>query len=361
MRLLAVNPTGQSSGAETVLVRALTAAVSEGWDVTVACPQGPLGGRLDAHGLRRQPLPELKLPGGPRALAAPLLGARTLEAAVRLSALAASCDAVLVNGLMALPAVRLARLGAPAVWLAHDVVVRPDLWKVVRLGSGALRGAIAVSEAAAAPLRRLPMDVRVVHPGTSWPVEPRAAEYRPPFVVGCAGALTPWKGQDVLLDAVASTNRHDLVVEVAGAPFPKDAAYADRLRRRARQPDLAGRVRLLGLVPDVAGRMRRWAVAVSASTSPESVSLALLEAMSMGVPVVATDHGGPAELVGDAGVLVPPGDAKALGGAISDLVDDPAAWRRCHRAGPARVAAHFALDTQNAALLATLADMVRGA
>jgi glycosyltransferase involved in cell wall biosynthesis len=361
MRLLAVNPTAHGSGAETVLMRALAAACAQGWEVTVACPYGPLADRVEAHGWDHRPLPELKLPGGPRPLAAFVLGARMVRGAARLAAVAAGFDAVVVNGLMALPAVRLARIRVPVVWLVHDVVVRPDLWKLVRFGTGALRGAIAVSEAAAGPLRPLGVDVRVVHPGTSWPVEPRTGEPGPPFVVGCAGALTPWKGHDVLLEAVAVAPRDDFVVEIAGGPFAKDTGYADRLAARAREADLAGRVRLLGFVPDVAERMRSWSVAVSASVSPESVSLVVLEAMSIGVPVVATDHGGPAELLGDAGVLVPPGDPKALAAGICGLLDDTTMWRRCHRAGPARVAAHFNLDTQNTVLLTTLAAMVGAA
>jgi glycosyltransferase involved in cell wall biosynthesis len=151
-------------------------------------------------------------------------------------------------------------------------------------------------------------------------------------VVGCTALLTSWKGQDVLLEAVARLPGVEL--ELVGGSFPKDAEYVERLRARAAEPDLAGRVRLLGHVDDVLARVRTWRVGVSASVDPEAGPLSILEYMSAGVPTVATAHGGSLELVGDAGLLVPPGDAAALADAIARLVEDADLWRRCAAAGP---------------------------
>ena len=73
--------------------------------------------------------------------------------------------------------------------------------------------------------------------------------------------------------------------------------------------------------------MRRWQVGVSASVNPEASGLGVLEGMSLGVPQVATDHGGPREVLGQAGLLVPPRDAAQLAHAIARLLDDEAiAW-----------------------------------
>jgi glycosyltransferase involved in cell wall biosynthesis len=357
MRVLAVNPTGQSSGAETVLVRALTAALDRGWQVTVACPPGPLTDRLAAAAITTTPIPDLKRPGGSLPVAAARMLVASLTAAGRLTRLSRDADLVIVNGTMALPAVRLARLRAPAVWLVHDVIVHPGRLRLVRLAAGALGGAIAFAEPAAHALAGVDLKTELLDLGTPWPIEPAPDHVRPPFVVGCAGALTPWKGQDVLLEAVAGMDRTDVVVEIAGAPFPKDTSYAEQLHRRAEQPDLRGRVRFLGAVADLPARMRTWSVAVSSSVLPECSPLVLLEAMSLGVPSVATDHGGPKYLLGDAGVTVAPGDPGAMAKGISLLLDDAGRWQRCHRAGPAQVAAHHALDDQNARLLDALAAL----
>jgi glycosyltransferase involved in cell wall biosynthesis len=79
--------------------------------------------------------------------------------------------------------------------------------------------------------------------------------------------------------------------------------------------------------------------------------------MSIGVPVIGTDHGGTAEVVGEAGLLVPPGDSGALASAIERLVDDRALWRRCRAAGPRQIAAGLTLDAQLASLMSVLRDV----
>src|SRR5215210_402369 len=131
------------------------------------------------------------------------------------------------------------------------------------------------------------------------------------------------KGQDLLLEAVARLPRRDVIVELAGEAPPKDHVYAAALRRRAARTDLAGRVRFLDRVGDMTDRMRYWSVVALPSVAPEAAPLTLLEAMSLGVPVVATDHGGPAETVDGAGLLVAPRDPDAIAGALTRLLDDP--------------------------------------
>nr|MDP9020133.1 glycosyltransferase family 4 protein [Actinomycetota bacterium] len=134
MRLVAVSHTGQFSGAERVLVRALRAAVEEGWDVTCLSPDGPLATVLERAGVARRPLPELTLPPGPRLLAAVGLLVRWFRAVGPVRRASADADVVLANGLLALPVLRLDRTRArvPVAWLVHDVVVRPDRLRLLR-------------------------------------------------------------------------------------------------------------------------------------------------------------------------------------------------------------------------------------
>ena len=153
-------------------------------------------------------------------------------------------------------------------------------------------------------------------------------------MVGILAALTPWKGHDVVLEAVARVP--GLVLEVAGGELPGESGYADTLRARAERPDLRGRVRFLGHV-DRSAVLPRWAVAVSASVLPEAGPLGVLEAMAAGVPVVATAHGGAAEYVADgAGLLVPPGDVDALARVLGRLSRDPATREEIARVARAR-------------------------
>jgi glycosyltransferase involved in cell wall biosynthesis len=99
---------------------------------------------------------------------------------------------------------------------------------------------------------------------------------------------------------------------------------------------LEGRVFFRPHVSDMPAALLLASVVVSASTDPEAFGRVVIEAQAMGRPVVATDHGGAAETVigGNTGLLVPPGDAAALAGAIDTMLglDAPTAAAMGERA-----------------------------
>ncbi|MCU1428370.1 MAG: pimA 3 [Actinomycetia bacterium] len=359
-RLLAVAPSGWYAGAEMVLVRDLQAARTAGWSVRVACAPGPLVDRLARAHISHASFPDLKPRGGPRPIALAGVMLRSVQAAVRLRHLARRADVVLVNGINALVPVRLARLSVPRVFFVHDVIVRGDRVALLRIGAPAIDLAIAVSEAAAQPVRDAGIPAAVVRNGTAWPVEQAPANPSAPYVIGCAGVLTPLKGQHVLLEAVARLDRDDVVVELLGQRLPLDGAYEETLRERASRPDLAGKVRFLGHVPGALDRMRTWAIGVSASVEPESGPMTALEAMSIGLPFVATRHGGVVEVLHDAGLLVSPGDTDALAHALARMLDDQELRRLCHEAGPNRFVEQHLTSADHQRHVLTLLDRVLG-
>jgi glycosyltransferase involved in cell wall biosynthesis len=339
-RVLFVAHSPQVSGAEKVMLDLVSHAVASGLDAIVACPAGPLSAALPA-GCAHLPIPPLGL-GGAQGIArvtslAELVRRWTRAAAQMRPVARRPGTATVVNALMALPAVRLARPVGGAAYLAHDTIVNTRQRMVIKGVRPVVRTAVAVSEATAAPLRELGLPVAVAHNGVRWPVPQLGGALHRPPVVGMTALLTPWKGHRVLLDAIGQL--HDVHVELAGGVFPGDQEYADALRDRAEQPDLAGRVRFLGHV-NVADTLPCWDVAVSASVLPEAGPLSVLEAMSHGIPVVGTDHGGTSEFLSSgAGVLVPPGDADALAGAIAGLLGDDALRSAIAESARARVAA----------------------
>lgn len=159
-------------------------------------------------------------------------------------------------------------------------------------------------------------------------VDTAAFAARPPFGtpaprtrVGYVGRLEPHKGVDILLEAISRTPGLTLVVAGAG---PEE----DRLRARAQQPDLAGRVELVGSVdqrdlPDFYRGLGVLAVpSLTTSSWLEQFGRVAVEAMACGVPVVASDSGALPDVVADAGRLVPPGDAPALADALEEVSRD---------------------------------------
>lgn len=358
-RLVVLNPTGLVSGAETVLLRLLRAVRDAGWDVTLLSAPGALRARADEAGWLHVEVPDLKLPGGPRPVAMARASLRAAVAARRVRRAARRADVVMGNGLITLPALRLARPSCPVVLMAHDVVARRDWAAMVRGCRRVVSLAIAPSEAAARPLRDLDVATRVIPNGTPWPVPAAPTASGNPPIVGMLAGLTANKGQRVLLEALSRLERDDVVVEFVGDPPPKDESYADELRRRAALPDLSGRVRFVGHVDDALTRVRRWAVSALPSVYPESSGLALLEAMSVGVPVVASDHGGPSEFVGEAGLLVPPEDPEALAAALARLLDDGPLREQCVRAGRRLVASKLNLERQQAEFISMIGDLAQ--
>jgi glycosyltransferase involved in cell wall biosynthesis len=357
MIVLGLTPTGVLSGAERVLVRHARAGLSRGDRWSIACPDGPAGDQIDREGITRVRIPELKLGGGPRAMAAVWLIANNARALVAVWRAARRADVVVANSVLCLPLLRLVRLlgvRTPVVWLVHDVITRPDLARMARWSASVVDRSIPVSEASAALSRSMGIPTTVVRNGVMPRDEPAFESTGDP-VIGLNAVLTSWKGQHVLLDALAMVDP-PARVELLGGTLPKDGPYEESLRRRAAEPDLEGRVRFLGHSEDTDAVMRHWTIAVSASVEPEAGPLSVLEAMSLGLPVIVTNHGGAPEIATGAGLVVEPADPVALAEAISRLVADADRRRELGAAGRALVAEYLRSDRLEADFRTTVRD-----
>jgi glycosyltransferase involved in cell wall biosynthesis len=146
------------------------------------------------------------------------------------------------------------------------------------------------------------------------------------------GRLAPQKGYELLLDAARhwAARRPTPLVVIAG-----EGPLREPMQARIEAERLP--VRLLGHRTDVADLMRAADVVVLPSRW-EARALVAQEALRAGRPLVATAVGGVPELVGDAACLVPYGDPQALAGAVSALLDDPAAAARLAKRGPLQAA-----------------------
>ena len=137
-------------------------------------------------------------------------------------------------------------------------------------------------------------------------------------VVMLPGRLTRWKGQTVLIDALAKLARRDVIGVLVGADQGR-TSYRAELEKLAAKRGLEGRVRLVDQCNDMPAAYMLADVVVSASTDPEGFGRIAAEAQAMGRPVVASEHGGSREIVlpGETGWLVPPGDSSALAEALA--------------------------------------------
>jgi len=146
------------------------------------------------------------------------------------------------------------------------------------------------------------------------------------FAVGTVGRLTAIKGPRVLIDAArAVINRHPETVFV----FLGAGELLEELQGQAAALGIGANVRFAGWQPDVAGIMSAFDCFAFPSIN-EGMGKALVEAMALGKPVVASRIGGIIDLVNDGvnGFLVPPADPQALAERILFLMESPETGRR---------------------------------
>jgi glycosyltransferase involved in cell wall biosynthesis len=305
--------------------------VARGWEVAVACPDGPLAGVARDGGSDWIPWPAGRSPG-----ASVPVETRRLARIIH----------VRRPGLVHLHSSKAGLAGRLALRGRRPTVFQPHAWSFFALDGITRRVAeawerfaarwtavvVCVSEAEreAGIQAGIGADWRVIPNGVDLEAfravsdEERLAARKelrldPGPVIVCIGRLSRQKGQDVLLDAWPRVRREvgAQLVLVGGGP------EEERLRRRA------DGVRFAGHTADV----RRWLAAADLVVAPsrwEALSYVVLEAAASGRPVVATDVPGMREVLGDGGAIVPPEDSPALAAAIIEQLgaqDEPAALR----------------------------------
>ncbi len=156
------------------------------------------------------------------------------------------------------------------------------------------------------------------------------------------GSLTPEKGVDVMLRALPSVARLHPGVELV---VVGDGPLRVQLEALAQELSVAQHVRFVGLAEDVRPWLRECALFVAPSRR-EGMGIAVVEAMAMGCPVVASRVGGLAEVVvdGETGLLVEEGASEALSDAICKLLAAPAERARLGANGRGRALRAFARD-----------------
>lgn len=203
---------------------------------------------------------------------------------------------------------------------------------------------IAVSEAArddvVVDFRVPPRKLTVVHNGVDAelfrPLDGVARERGRILTIASSDMAS--KGLEHLVEAVAKLRTEREVELVVIGRGGKGAAFEGAVERFGVQGSVTalGRVDGLRLVDEMA----RAQVAVVPSLY-EGFSLPAVEAMSCGVPLIATTGGALKEVVGDAGLLVPPADAGAIAVAVARVMDDPSLAASLSERGRARVLERF--------------------
>ena len=377
--VLVVDHEGGLSGAELSLLDLASAFRADSEVLLLA--DGPFRAALEARGVRvtveslralKSVKKETRIPG-PAALADALRMSRHVARRAKAHRLihANSQKAFVVAAAAGLLARR------PVVWHLRDILAPPhfsatNVRAAVTLANLRAARVIANSRATAAAFVGAGGHeslVRVVHNG----IEPAPFDAVTPelaaatraklgipagaFVVSLFGRFHPWKGQQVLLDALATLpNVHALFV---GAPLFGEDAFASALHAQAAKTGVNNRAHFLGFRADVPALMRASDAVVHASVYPEPFGRVIVEGMLAARPVIATRAGGVTEIVDvDTCVLVPPNDAGALVRASDARAADPAPAAAMAARGAARARERFSVTAMVRGVEEAMCDLL---
>jgi glycosyltransferase involved in cell wall biosynthesis len=352
-KILYINHLAALSGADQALLRLLSHLDRTRFEPVVVLPEdGPLKERLEALAVRTRILPiHWWIPAthwSEACFRAQLQGLpERVEALARLAE-EEEADLIHTNTVVTLEgALAAARLGLPHIWHSRGLVGEgfpppyfgdlPFLFQTIdRLADAIVCVSKGVEEQTAEFLQGKSTSSRpIIADGfdaaafLARPVGSRADLLRrhgladPVRLIATLGGIQRRKGQLDLIEAVAllQPDFPDLALILAGEAT--DAEYLATLDTRIAELGLQNTVHRIGFEPDVRTLLAHAELLVHPSHS-EGFSLAILEAMAAGKPVIATRSGGPEELLEDgvSGILVPVQDPQSLAVALRSLLED---------------------------------------
>ena len=197
-------------------------------------------------------------------------------------------------------------------------------------------------------------DYRVINLAQAWHLPDGAPTIMLP------ARLTGWKGQRVLIEAMARMKRQDAVAILLGSGQGRDS-YLRELRALAATHGVGERLFFGGDCADMPAALKLADVVVNASTDPEAFGRTIVEAQAMRRLTIATDHGAACETIidGETGWRTPPGDPKALAAALDAALDLPMTAKLAIGAVARRhVAAHYSVAAMQAGNLAVYGELL---
>ena len=341
--------TAAPSGAELATLRLLDALRATGrYQVTMIYTEdGPMVARMRARDIETRIVTgrfdsrAMRIGTGVLGLLTGFLALLRLGWAVGAVVAETRADVVVAESTKAqvLGAVAARRARVPLVWQVHDRVSPDYFGRIPALAIRVLarlvcRGQLANSRATAATLPA-GLSTAIAYPGVELPATPADPRTRSAAeaVVVVVGRLSPWKGQDVFLRAIAALRVRPARVVLVGGTFFGEETYRAQLEKLAAELGVAAE--FTGHVDDPAEYLTTADILVHCSVLPEPFGQVVVEGMAAGCAVVAARPGGPAEIIdtGVDGLLVPGGDVGALTAALDTLLHDPADRARLALAG----------------------------
>lgn len=379
MKRLAIIESGAGIGGAEVNLLRLAPRVSEaGWELLVLVPtEGPLTYELSRRNIRWRLfeslafkstsayLRQIKVPN-PLAISYDCLAIFQQASAITEALREEGVALVHTNSMFShfVGGIAARRLGIPCLWHLQDIVNARSGFGLFRpllnLAGGTLASAIVcISESVACQLSWLSIRdrVRLIYNGidTNFFTNDGPKSYRDEWLgrryttlVGQVGRLTPWKGQETIIEMAKLAKREDLPIRfvIIGDDNYGLPGYLDHLMRLAQSHELQDQVLFTRWLDDMPAVYRSLDLLVHPVREPEPFGLVIAEAMACRTPVAVFDYGGAAEVIGSSehGFLINRYDLYALWQAVKWVHNNPEAASAIGSRARSRVLAKFSLD-----------------
>ncbi|MEK5252744.1 glycosyltransferase family 4 protein [Paenibacillus sp. FSL F4-0125] len=361
LRVAYIDHTAKWSGGEVALFNILTHIGEQIDPLVILAEDGALAERLREKGMdvRIIPLDESIRSRGRNAvnLGAPAAAFKLLAYGRKLAPLlkAEKVDCVHTNSLKsALYGAIAAKIaGVPLIWHIRDHIgapyLKPVVAKGIRLLSRLLPNGVIANSHSTLNALELPRSKKtlVVYSAFAKAIgNGIGMRDQKEFNVLLVGRLAHWKGQHIVLEAAKSfKNEPRVKFWLAGDALFGEEAYKQELLQKIKNDELTN-VSMLGHVDDIQGLMNTADLLIHTSVTPEPFGQVIVEGMAAGLPVIASNEGGPVEIVvpGETGLLIEPGDAAILADSIKWMLDHPEERRRMADNGMKRVKEQFVIE-----------------
>ncbi len=362
LKVAYIDHTAKWSGGEVALFNILTNISNQIEPLVILAEEGRLAERLREKGIdvRVIPLDESIRNRGRNAvnLGAPAAALGLLAYGRKLAPILKQekVDCVHTNSLKSAfyGAVAAKKAGVPLIWHIRDHIgapyLKPVVAKAIRLLSRLLPNGVIANSHSTLNALELPRTKKtlVVYSAFAKAIGEGIGkrEQQKEFNVLLVGRLAQWKGQHIVLEA-AKAFKNDSRVKfwLAGDALFGEEAYKNELIQKMQQDELTN-VSLLGHVEDIQGLMSKADLLIHTSITPEPFGQVIVEGMAAGLPVIASNEGGPVEIVvpGVTGMLIQPGDPVVLADSITWMLNHPEDRRRMADSGMKRVKEHFVIE-----------------
>ncbi|AIQ67169.1 glycosyltransferase family 4 protein [Paenibacillus graminis] len=362
LKVAYIDHTAKWSGGEVALFNILTNISNQIEPLVILAEEGRLAERLREKGIdvRVIPLNESIRNRGRNAvnLGAPAAALGLLAYGRKLAPILKQekVDCVHTNSLKSAfyGAVAAKKAGVPLIWHIRDHIgapyLKPVVAKAIRLLSRLLPNGVIANSHSTLNALELPRTKKtlVVYSAFAKAIGEGIGkrEQQKEFNVLLVGRLAQWKGQHIVLEA-AKAFKNDSRVKfwLAGDALFGEEAYKNELIQKMQQDELTN-VSLLGHVEDIQGLMSKADLLIHTSITPEPFGQVIVEGMAAGLPVIASNEGGPVEIVvpGVTGMLIQPGDPVVLADSITWMLNHPEDRRRMADSGMKRVKEHFVIE-----------------